>query len=66
MMNKNRKIFTSKALIGGSLGLALAVFTPSILAQEVKQAIDANQETPKARDARVKEREAEFEVIEVQ
>ncbi|MDQ9093791.1 hypothetical protein RC083_19645, partial [Pseudoalteromonas haloplanktis] len=66
MFNKERKKLNSTTLISGSLGIALTLFAPSILAQEVKQAIDANQETPKARDARVKEREAEFEVIEVQ
>ncbi|TMN74132.1 TonB-dependent receptor [Pseudoalteromonas sp. S1727] len=68
MFNKERKKLNSTALIGGSLGLALTLFAPSILAQEVKQVLDNNQETSKARiaEAEAREQEAEFEIIQVQ
>ena len=60
MFNKENKKLASTKIIGSSLGIALTLFAPSILAQEVKQAIDNNQE------AQAEKTEADFEVIQVQ
>lgn len=63
--SSNLKRPQTTKIIGGSLGVFLTLFAPSILAQEVKQAIDDNQQLSKAKQAQALEREKEIEVLKV-
>ncbi|MFC1518604.1 TonB-dependent receptor [Pseudomonadota bacterium] len=60
---KNRH--NSTRLIGGSFGVFLTLFAPSLLAQEVKQAIESKQEVAQKQQAPADSADIEVEVIKV-